>query len=301
VVEVSGGDAESTTDKSEKKSKSPFVFIVLTGMILTVIALAVGLSSSGSGGTDPDSSDEGSTSTSRACIESHLARYGYARQMVSEITSLETLDDESTPQNKALTWLVCDDTISANLIDNIDVQNGELPKQTNGSILTGDAGETQVLRRYSLATFYFSTTIDGPWIDSWNFINGSSHECGWHKNYTRNSFGSAGGVDPAGVHCKMPRLEHLQDEEEYPELPLILDDSQWLIGSMIFNLRVFNNLTGTIPPEWGYVSDITHVGIESQGLGLRGSIPDTIGNMKHLASFSILFGGKNSKHQASLV
>ena len=135
----------------------------------------------------------------------------------------ETLDDESTNQNKALTWLVCNDTISANLIDDRDVETGELPKQTHGSIYTGDAGETQVLRRYALATFYFSTTTNGPWIDSWNFLNGSRHECGWHKNYTRNTW-PYGGFDPAGVHCRY-------------ETDMILDDFQVSFENMFFNFR----------------------------------------------------------------
>ena len=203
AVNVAVGDAKST-DKTLEKKKSPFAFIALTGIILAAIALAVGLSSSSRG---TGSSDEDLTliSVSRACFVSHSDRYEYAKQMVSKITSLETLDDESTNQNKALTWLVCNDTISANLIDGRDVETGELPKQIHGSMIyTGDAGETQVLRRYALATFYFSTTMDGPWINSWNFLNGSRHECYWHKNYTRDAWSNGGaqnGVDSAGVHC----------------------------------------------------------------------------------------------------
>ena len=71
--------------------------------------------------------------------------------------------------------------------------------------------------------------------------------------------------------------------------------------SSSFIIAVLNNLTGTIPPEWGYISDFGIVDIQSQGPGLRGSIPDTIGNMKHLASFTILFGGKNNKCSSSLM
>ncbi len=53
-----------------------------------------------------------------------------------------------------------------------------------------------------------------------------------------------------------------------------------------------NNLTGTIPPEFGYIKDVTNITFESQK-GLHGSIPSTIGNMRGLRSFSILFGGPN--------
>ena len=229
--ETVGDSQRESSGKTMKKAKSPFAFIALTGIFLASLALAVGLSSSRS-----SSSDESSTSTPSVCIDNHADRYVYARQMVSEITPLDTLDDESTPQNKALTWLVCDDTISANLIDNRDAETGELPKQAHGSIHGGDAGETQVLRRYALATFYFSTTEDGPWIDSWNFINGSRHECGWHKNYTRDAMGSLDGFDPAGVHCKMSVVDP-SNVPYHQQIPLILDDFQWPIGNMNFNIR----------------------------------------------------------------
>ena len=41
-------------------------------------------------------------------------------------------------------------------------------------------------------------------MDSWNFLNGSRHECYRHKNYTRDAWSNGGaqnGVDSAGVHC----------------------------------------------------------------------------------------------------
>ena len=72
-----------TRHKTLEKSRSPFAFIALTGIILTAIALAVGPSSSSRGA---GSSDEDSTliSASRACFVSHADRYEYAKQIVSK-------------------------------------------------------------------------------------------------------------------------------------------------------------------------------------------------------------------------
>ena len=53
-------------------------------------------------------------------------------------------------------------------------------------------------------------------------------------------------------------------------------------------MSVPNNIVGTLPPEIGYLQDVTYVELENQK-GLHGSLPSTIGNM-NLKSFSILYG-----------
>lgn len=55
-------------------------------------------------------------------------------------------------------------------------------------------------------------------------------------------------------------------------------------------LLVPNNITGTLPPEFGHLKDFTHVDLDQQK-GLYGSIPSTVGHMKSLQSFSVLFAG----------
>ena len=55
---------------------------------------------------------------------------------------------------------------------------------------------------------------------------------------------------------------------------------------------VVNNLTGTLPSEFGSLIDIKTIGLEHHK-GLYGTLPSTIGNLINLESFSILFSGPN--------
>jgi len=115
-------------------------------------------------------------------------RFELAKSILSSITSPDLLEDESTPQGKAIRWIVCDDSISVQLLENQDPVSGNLPTQKHGFRLGGDAGEVQVTRRYILAAFFYSTSQVSPWIDSLNFLSPDLHECNWHKNYTRSNF-----------------------------------------------------------------------------------------------------------------
>ena len=124
-------------------------------------------------------------------------------------------------------WIVCEDTISLKLLDQRDHSTGQLPKQAHGSLYGGNSGESQVIRRYALATFFFSTSEDGPWDDSWNFLTPNIHECGWHKNYTRENW-PYGDFDPAGFLCSIPT----------PTSSLIvLDDKLMEISHIDLNFR----------------------------------------------------------------
>ena len=114
--------------------------------------------------------------TARCINTIPLERYVTAKDIATQITSADVLNDEVSPQRKALQWLVCNDKISANLLDNKDEETGLLPKQTNGFLYGGDSGEAQVLRRYILATLYYSTSLEHPWDDDWNFLSGDLHE-----------------------------------------------------------------------------------------------------------------------------
>ena len=125
-----------------------------------------------------------------------------AKSILSSITSPDLLADESTPQGKAIRWIVCHDSISVQLLGNQDPSTGHLPKQNHGFIVSGVSGEAQVTRRYILATFYFATSQDSPWKDSLNFLSPDLHECNWHVNYTRHNF-------PYGGKLVFFRLEWL--------------------------------------------------------------------------------------------
>jgi hypothetical protein len=51
---------------------------------------------------------------------------------------------------------------------------------------------------------------------------------------------------------------------------------------------VFNNISGSIPLEFGHIDDLNGITFEKQR-GLHGSLPSTVGNPPHLESISIQF------------
>ena len=122
------------------------------------------------------------------------------------------------------------DGISSKLLNERDLSTGQLPKQTHGSFHGGNSGESQVIRRYALATFYFSTSEDGPWGDSWNFLTPDIHECGWHKNYTRDNW-PYGDFDPAGILCNDV------ENSGFIASSIILNDTLMEVGPMTLNFR----------------------------------------------------------------
>lgn len=63
-----------------------------------------------------------------------------------------------------------------------------------------------------------------------------------------------------------------------------------IICTCFYVITVPNNLTGTLPPEFGHLVDVTTLLFENQK-DLYGSLPLTMSNMRHLQSISILFFG----------
>ncbi len=159
-------------------------------------------------------------------------RYDRAHSIVSGITTPEVLADPSSPQTRALEWIVCQDQSSAALIDGRDPASGLLPPQPHGA--RGErSGEARVLRRYALATFYFATSQGEGWTDTWNFLSPDVHECAWHKNYTRDNF-KFGDLDPAGFVCQF--TNGTSEWHETRDVSL-LDDGEREIDEMILNFR----------------------------------------------------------------
>ena len=180
----------SGNNDDEEKSDKPRWFLPLLGLLAAVcIILAIALPLSLRGKPADGGQDTTASLSAAGCLPGEVnARFETAKSILSSITSPDLLDDESTPQGKAIRWIVCDDSISVQLLENQDPSVGNLPKQKHGFRFSGDSGEAQVTRRYILATFYFSTSQDSPWEDSLNFLSSDLHECNWHKNYTLSDF-----------------------------------------------------------------------------------------------------------------
>ena len=209
----------SGNDDVEKRSDKPRWFLPLLGLLAAVgitLAVALPLSLRGKPGDEgqgttvslsgkPGDEGQGTTVSLSAakCLPGEVnARFEMTKSILSSITSPDLLDDESSPQGKAIRWIVCDDSISVQLLEKQDSSTGNLLKQTHGFHFGGDSGEAQVIRRYILAVFYFSTSQVSPWEDSLNFLSPDLHECNWHKNYTVSNF-------PFGGKFRVPITSHL--------------------------------------------------------------------------------------------
>ncbi|KAL7462099.1 hypothetical protein ACHAXS_002496, partial [Conticribra weissflogii] len=194
---------------------------------------------------------------------------------------------------KALRWIVCQDSISANFLNQhedeklnsrgTNLGQGFQINQTEtrtgyGFHNSGNTPQSHIIRRYILATLYYSTSLHGPWHDDWNFLNGNQHECSWHKIYNRSNF-HFGDLDPAGVVCQTSALGEI-----------LLNDEDSVVGRLVVNLRIRNNLTGTLPPELGHLVDLADIFIEQQEQ-LSGSLPAMTSGLTLLESVGILFNG----------
>ena len=80
---------------------------------------------------------------------------------------------------------------------------------------------------------------------------------------------------------------------------IILDDYQKPISYFVVNIRIFNDLNGPFPPEFGYLMDCRTVMLENH-ISLTGQLPQTMGNMSNLFSVALLFTGLGGELPGSL-
>eukprot|EP00577_Skeletonema_sp_RCC1716_P013996 CAMPEP_0113428570 /NCGR_PEP_ID=MMETSP0013_2-20120614/31948_1 /TAXON_ID=2843 ORGANISM="Skeletonema costatum, Strain 1716" /NCGR_SAMPLE_ID=MMETSP0013_2 /ASSEMBLY_ACC=CAM_ASM_000158 /LENGTH=497 /DNA_ID=CAMNT_0000317157 /DNA_START=109 /DNA_END=1599 /DNA_ORIENTATION=+ /assembly_acc=CAM_ASM_000158 len=241
------GAHSNSSENNEEVGKSDYRrwFVPLMWLLAAAgITLAIALPLSMRGKSESEAQDMTASLSDADCLPGEVGvRFELAKSILSSITLPALLEDESTPQGKAIRWIVCDDSISVQLLENQDTVSGNLPKQKHGFRLGGDAGAAQVIRRYILAAFFHSTSQVSPWIDSLNFLSPDLHECNWHKNYTRSNF-PFGDFDPVGVFC-----------EDKVDGNILLDDYQYPVEFMQVNIRIVNDMNGPLPPEIGYLMD----------------------------------------------
>ncbi len=193
-LEAAQNNSVGNDDDENEKSDNCCWLLPLWGLVLAAcIILAVALPLSLRGKSEDTAQDTTLSLSDAVCLPGEVdVRFELAKSILSSITSLDLLEDESSPQGKAIQWIVCYDSISVQLLENQYPSTGKLPKQKHGFILGGDSGEAQVTRRYILAVLSFSTTQANPWKDSLNFLSPDLHECNWYKNYTRQNFPHGG-------------------------------------------------------------------------------------------------------------
>ena len=119
---------------------------------------------------------------------------------LSQDTSV--LDDPTSPQSKALNWLIVKDDLVRTNFESI------FPAGTAATTVDADDEDEEASRlvkrlqtRYSLAVLYYSTH-GVNWLDSNRFLTPSLHECKWTTVSNSNSDGGGEGEEAkSGVIC----------------------------------------------------------------------------------------------------
>jgi len=160
------------------------------------------------------------------------SKFDKLKNIISQITDENLLNDFRSPQRNALNWITNDDSadLGSNLCFNEKEEESNddyyLYYEGNGfrhRELVSCNDNERVLRRFVFAAFYFSTIIDTSsandnegddgvyydadfgggrrrlmWIDDLNFLS-SNHECSWHMNSTLEN---GDGIISQGIICK---------------------------------------------------------------------------------------------------
>ena len=161
------------------------------------------------------------------------------------------LDDETSPQRKAVTWIANDDTRQVPLVDD------------------------SWLQRYALATLYFETS---PWLDDLNFLNGDKAECEWNKLASLD----LDSYIKVGVLCdKQSEVNGIQliglgmIGSVPPEIKLLTSLSTVILAG--------NELTD-LPSEMGTLSTLTTLFLDYNNFT---TIPDSFSMLTNLQFFSM--------------
>jgi len=270
---VSSEDRWEAPDKrkrSKRKKKAPprprLNYWVKTSLIIIVVAVLVGLA--GYFGVRFGVPDSGEAPNEKKEINRETLK-----QLVIDFDP-ETQESLETPESssyKALDWAVSD----------INVEFA--------------SDETRLLRRFALATFYYSMSGEN-WIlqDGWM---SDSDECSW---YTSGS--SACNKD--GSFVLLSLINNKLEGARIPRELALVDKLAWidLSSNVIFDpfpsyLRNFSSLknlflastglSGTLPTEVGLLSDLQFLSLSKNYY--HGSIPTEVGNLSELTYIDLSF------------
>ena len=196
--------------------------------------------------------------------------------------TLEALQDPSSPQSRALDWLLYDhhpDTL------------------TNYSETTTTTTTSRLLQRFALATFYYATNGIG-WRFSrfWLSTNPDVHECTWWSHYEiPGSDADADAdtdTDTDGTVCndnheyRAIALHHNVLIGTLPrEIALLTSLETIILSADNFGIDILDSgkdrlLSGTFPSELGSLSRLTTLDMSKNAIS--GIIPSEIGQLTNL-------------------
>lgn len=240
-------------------------FIVVAAIFLAVAAVVGACSAGKCGGPDASSSDPPGRSARACAILTYI-------ESISLLTSGRRVSylDGSTPEGRAVTWLIDKD------------------------VGTEPSDELALRQRYALATLWFQRSPpsmgDGSDMDDFASTWGSSkHECNWTRVYTCDNDGRVTRLwldndqvrghipDELGLLTGLTAL-HLGRNSFTGTIPSSLAELTALTRLVLSR----NAMTGTIPSSLGALTALT--GLELYSNRLKGSIPSSFGALTDLTT-----------------
>ena len=133
-----------------------FGLILIVVVVAVVVAVVLGGNEKGGGGNGNEIVDPSATIAPTVDPEIIEQRTKVFSDVIRDnISSKESLEDENSPQSKALNWIISKDLMASSVF-----------------------GKETMITRYVLAVFYFA--LNGPnWIDQGDWLDLDSDVCSW--------------------------------------------------------------------------------------------------------------------------
>jgi hypothetical protein len=256
----------ATKQEQEEKKRKRIIFALIAAFLALIIFLVVFFLTRG------DSTTQSGPPRSRLGVLEGI--------LGLDVTPLDVLRDNTTAQHEAIMWFAFDD-----------------PTYPDLESLSDDL----IIARYVSALLYFSTNGPG-WRQQLNFMS-DAPICEWNDGGTGNveegivcDSDDAGRVD--GIVVDLNSLEGTLPTE-LAVLPYLKDlgfgtslETYQIMNfvGLLSNIYLFihsasNRFTGTIPTEYGLMTNLVFFSVS--GNSLTGTLPTELSNMKKLEAFRV--------------
>ena len=242
-----GVSNENPPEKVKRESKRAQLCSALVSLIVITFIL-LELNSSKKGASPKSMNNAVGASGKNTTSMNHLTpevRYELMLPVAMYLSGYEVMQDNNSPQSRALTWMAFNDSFPVN--------------------------DTEHLRqRYVLVVLYFSGQGEA-WSSKYKFLS-NVHECHWTDD---TGFLGVPACSDRGTVKSIQFLHNGYAGTVPSELGHLKDLTSLSILS--------KNIEGSIPTEFGLLVNLTLMGLGINS-GLSGPIPSEIGNLQNLTT-----------------